>query len=319
MNKPVLLVVYTVTVFSLGAAAHALFAKPNVDTITLSSNAKTASKSEVLTQQGAEQSINSSAVNGSASQAAQCETAQAELLALSEQLEEEKAAESQEQIKQAKAKALRDKLFARADSALDEQRLLDKIGALSAEIAAAIGLSSEEFQALNEILLDKERADQQARDDLRALLGNPDNKLSSSDKSALRMQQQQKQQANLAQYESQVVSALSAESVQKYRDYEKQKVQAHYDNSNARKLREVGVFIDDLEEYKKQEIADYFASQKLDLNAVKLGTYQGRFGRMIYNRPFSGRDFKEFLKQSLTESQYNQYIANQELVRLSLK
>lgn len=140
--------------------------------------------------------------------------------------------------------------------------------------------------------------------------------LSSSEKKALFERRRQNEKDILQEFETQVINALSPESVEKYRNYEKQKVQNHYNRINASRLRDVSVFIDDLEDYKKLEIANYINNWQLYLDSIKLGAYQGRMAAMKYDRPLSQRELKSFLKQTLTPSQYEQYIANQKLIRL---
>ncbi|MFY8351078.1 hypothetical protein AAEU29_11135 [Pseudoalteromonas sp. SSM20] len=313
MNKPIFTIIYSIALFAFGALAHALFAEPNTQIAPLKSDEfEAAAITNVQTNHSKEPISIQPITEIKTGDAVNCEAVETQLNELKEQVEEQ----AQHKINLERAKALRKKLYSYQDENLAEQRMLDKIGALSDEIAGAIGLSREEFEALNKILLEREQAEKQNKEDYYAQTKNSELHLSSSDKKALLERRMQIEKDILQQFETQVVSALSPESVEKYRNYEKQKVQNHYDTTKARRMREVSVFIDGLEEYKKLEIADYINSQVLDLDSVKLGAYQGRMAAMKYDRPLSQRELKAFLKQTLTSSQYEQYIANQKLMRL---
>ncbi|MDE3273327.1 hypothetical protein [Pseudoalteromonas sp. G4] len=313
MNKPIFTIIYSIALFAFGVLAHALFAEPNTQIAPLKSDEFEASVITDLQVSQPYEPISSQPITKlKEGGTVNCEAVETQLNALNKQAEEQ----AQHKINLERAKELRKKLYSYQDDNLAEQRMLDKIGALSAEIAGAIGLSREEFEALNKILLEREQAEKQNKEDYYAQTKNSELPLSSSEKKALLERRMQNEKDILQQFEAQVVSALSSESVEKYRNYEKQKVQNHYDTTKARRMREVSVFIDGLEEYKKLEIADYINSQILDLDSVKLGAYLGRMAAMKYDRPLSQRELKTFLKQTLTSSQYEQYIANQKLMRL---
>ena len=156
MNKPIFTVIYSIALFAFGALAHALFAEPNVQIAPLKSDEFEASATTDLQVSKPYEPISSQPITKiNTDEMVNCEAVESQLNTLKNQAEEQ----AQHKHKLEKAKVLRDKLYNYQDENLAELRMLDKVGALSAEIAGAIGLSREEFEALNEILIERQQAE----------------------------------------------------------------------------------------------------------------------------------------------------------------
>lgn len=128
--------------FAFGALTHALFAEPNTQIAPLKSDEFEASFITDLQVSQPYKPISSQPITKlNTDEMVNCVAVESQLNTLNKQAEEQ----AQHKHKLEKAKVLRDKLYNYQDENPAELRMLDKVGALSAEIAGAIGLSREEF------------------------------------------------------------------------------------------------------------------------------------------------------------------------------